>query len=187
MERTERIIVRSSNAGRPVMADGSREHLPEIRISVPLVQDFAYLAARMRPDEIEQYCAFTGADSYSPNAAATSYVMSAGLAYALVGRDGLPVAVGWFEQLRPGVWSTTGIGTMGGWAKHWRAITKESRRRMQALFDNGAHRIQIISLASRTAAHGWYERGLGMQCEGVLRGYAANGADAVIHAKTKEG
>lgn len=167
------------------MADGSQA-IPEIRVGVPLVQDFAYLAARMRPDEIEQYVAFTGADAYSPNAAATSYVMSAGLAYALIARDDRPVAVGWFEQVRPGVWSTTGIGTLDGWARHWRAITKQARRRMQDLFDRGAHRIQIVSLASRVQAHRWYERGLGMRCEGVLRGYAANGADAVIHARLRE-
>lgn len=167
------------------MADGCRDLLPEIRVSVPLVQDFAYLAERMRPDEIEQFVAFTGADRYEPNVAARSYVMAGGLAYALVDRANRPVAVGWFDELRPGVWETCGIGTMDGWAKHWRAITKESRRRMQQLFDGGAHRIQIISLATRTDAHRWYEQGLGMQFEGTLRGYCANGADAVLHAITR--
>jgi len=166
------------------MADGSREQLPQIRVGVPLVEDFAYIAGRMRPDEQAQFVAFTGADHYQPNVAARSYVMAGGLAYVLVDRGNRPVAVGWFDELRPGVWETTGIGTLDGWAKHWRAITKESRKRMQALFDDGAHRIQIISLATRTDAHRWYERGLGMKNEGTLRGYCADGSDAVIHAIT---
>lgn len=167
------------------MADGSRAHVPEVRVSVPLVQDYAYIAERLRPDEREQFTAFTGMDDYNPNVAARAWILTGGLAYTLIDRDGRPFALGWFEQIRPGVWETSGIGTPEGWARHWRAITKESRRRMAALFAGGAHRIQIVALASRTEAHGWYERGLQMQREGVLRGYCANGADAVIYARTR--
>lgn len=167
------------------MADGCRD-TAEIRVSLPLVQDFAYIAERMRPDEREQFVAFTGVERYDANMAARSYVLSGGLAYALIDRQDKPFAIGWFEELRPGVWEVTGIGTPDGWKRYWRAITKQSRMRMDDLIAGGAHRIQILALASRTDAHRWYERGLGMQREGVLRGYCANGDDAVIYARVRE-
>ena len=168
------------------MADGSGQHVPAVRVGVPIVQDYAYLAARLRPDEREQFAAFTGMDRYDEHVASRAWVMAGGLAYTLIGRDGLPFALGWFEEIRPGVWETSGIGTPEGWAQHWRAITKESRRRMDALFAAGARRIQITALASRMSALEWYERGLKMQREGVLRGYCANGADAVLYSRIKE-
>lgn len=167
------------------MADGSRPHKPPVRVSVPQVRDYAYIADRLRPDEREQFVAFTGMDGYNPNVAARAWILTGGLAYTLIDRDDRPFALGWFEQIRPGVWETSGIGTPDGWAQHWYAITRECRRRMAYLFENGAHRIQIVALASRTQAHGWYERGLQMQFEGTLRGFCANGADAVIYARLK--
>ena len=169
------------------MADGSCQHTPPVRVAMPLVQDYAYIAERLRPDEREQFVAFTGMDAYDPNVAARAWILTGGLAYTLIDQEGRPFALGWFEQLRPGVWETSGIGTPEGWDRHWYAITRESCRRMAALFADGAHRIQIIALASRTRAHEWYERGLGMQREGVLRGYCANGADAVVYSRIKGG
>ncbi len=158
--------------------------IPEIRVGVPLVQDFARIAQDMRPDEIAQSLAFTGRGAYSADLVARALLASDGPQFVLVDRAGMPVAVGGFEPVGPGVFETWGIGTLAGWGKHWRAITKQSRRQMDRLFAAGAHRIQIISLASRTQAHGWYVNGLGMTFEGVLRGYCADGSDAVIHART---
>lgn len=166
------------------MADGS-PHVPPVRVCLPRVEDYAYIAARLRPDEQEQFAAFVGAERYNPDTAARAWLLTGGLAYCLIDAEGRPFALGWFEQLRPGVWETSGIGTMDGWARHWYAITRESRRRMAALFADGAHRIQIVALASRTEACAWYEKGLGMQREGVLRGHCANGADAVVYSRIK--
>jgi len=170
----------------PDVADGNRPVIPEIRIGVPLVEDFARIARNLRPDEIEQFVAFTGAPGYKPDVLARTLLATPGTSYVLVDRTNLPIAIGGFEPLRPGVWQTWGIGTLDGWAKHWRAITKQSRRQMDYLFANGAHRIEIIALVSRHDAHRWYEEGLLMQCEGTLKGYCANGADAVMYARTME-
>jgi len=167
------------------MADGDRQAIPEIRVGVPTVGDFAYLAHRLRPDEREQFAAMTG-KPYDPEIAAQTYIVAHGLKYVLVSRDGLPVAAGCFEYLRDGVLETWGIGTPDAWVRYWRAITKVCRRQIDQLLDTGTHRIQITALASRTAAHEWYIRGLGMTREGVLKGYCADGRDAVVFARTKE-
>lgn len=165
------------------MADGAAvAQVPAVRVCVPRVDDFAHIARRMRPDECAQFAAFAGLADYDPEVAARAYVLTPGLAYCLVDRAGYPFAIGGFYELRPGVWETWGIGTPDGWERHWFAITRESRRRMRSLFAEGAHRIQIVALASRTAAHAWYAEGLGMRFEGRLRGYCGNGEDAVIYA-----
>lgn len=170
------------------MADGSAiANVPAVRVCVPRVDDFAHIARRMRPDERLQFAAFAGLAEYDPEVAARAYVLTAGLAYCLVDRDGFPFAIGGFYELRPGVWETWGIGTPEGWDRHWFAITRECRRRMRALLANGAHRIQIIALASRTQAHAWYEDGLGMQFEGRLRGYCGNREDAFMYALSTTG
>lgn len=165
------------------MADGS--HIPEIRLGLPIVQDFAYIAANMRPDEIAQYLALTGLPEYVPDVAARSLVASPGSQFVMVGRDGLPVLVGGFAPVRRGVFEGWLAGTPQGWANHWRAMTKVCRGLMDDLLANGAHRIETFALASRAPAHEWYERSLLMQREGVLRGYFADGQDAIVFARTK--
>jgi hypothetical protein len=166
------------------MADGSQ--LPEIRLGAPIVQDFAYVAANMRPDEIEQYLALTGLPEYVPDVAARSWVASPGSQFVMVGRDGLPVLVGGFAPVRRGVFEGWLAGTQHGWASHWRAMTKVCRGLMDDLLDTGgAHRIETFALAGRTQAHGWYERSLLMQREGVLRGYFADGQDAIVFSRVK--
>lgn len=165
------------------MADGS--HLPEIRLGVPIVQDFAYIAANLRPDEIEQYLALTGLPEYVPDVAARSLVASPGSQFVMVSRDSLPVLVGGFCPVRAGVYEGWLAGTTQGWSNHWRAMTKVCRGLMDDLLANGAHRIETFALASRTQAHAWYERSLLMQREGVLRGYFADGQDAVVFARIK--
>lgn len=162
--------------------------IPEIRLGMPIVQDFSYVASRMRPDEIAQYLALTGLIEYVPDVAARSLIASPGNSYVMVARDGLPVLVGGFAPVRLGVFEGWLAGTQDGWANHWRAMTKVCRGLMDDMLQNsGAHRIEIFALSSRTKAHEWYSRGLKMQYEGTLRGYFADGQDAVCYARVREG
>jgi hypothetical protein len=71
------------------------------------------------------------------------------------------------------------------WADHGRAFSRIARREMRGLLAGAAHRIEIVSLASRHAAHAWYEGPLRMRDEGLLAGWFADGQDARIHAITK--
>lgn len=159
--------------------------LPELRLAVPLVEDYAYIAKRMRPDEIEQFLAMSGLSTYVPDTAARAWSASTGPTFALIDRDNRPVAVAGFEPIRAGVYEAWAAASMEGWARYWRAFTKTCRREMDRLFANGAHRIQICALASRTQAHGWYEKGLRMQREGVHARFCADGSDAVMYARTR--
>lgn len=164
------------------MPDGSA--IPEIRLGRPIVEDFAYLARRMRPDEIEQFTSMSGFD-FDADVAARAFVMTPGQTFVLVDRGNMPVVAGGFEPLRPGVYSGWMVGTTEGWSRYWRAITRHTRRLHDKVLSEGAHRIEIIAKASRVFAHDWYERGLLMEREGVLRGYCADGSDAVMFSRVK--
>lgn len=159
--------------------------VPAVRLSVPVCGDWVHLAHTMRPDEIAQFEAMT-ARAYDADQAAGAFIAAPGIKYALIGAEGRAFAAGCFEYVRPGVIETWGIGTLSAWTNHWRAITKVCRRQIDSFLANGAHRVQIVSLASRTQAHVWYERGLGLKREGTLRKFFPDGSDAVMHAKVSQ-
>lgn len=159
---------------------------PETRISVPLVQDFAYIAERMRPDEVANFLAMSGLDEYVPDVAARSWVMAEGTSFAMLDRSGLPVVVWGFCPIRKGVYEAWAAAPMDGWNRYWRAFTKTCRRQMDEMLTSGdAHRIQVCTLASRVEAHAWYEKGLHMAREGLHRAYCADGSDAVMFARVR--
>lgn len=162
------------------------EALPEIRLGAPLVDDFAYLARHLRDDERAQYLALTGLAEYVPDVAARAFTASSGPQFVMVDRQGMPVLAGGFCPVRRGVFEGWLVGSQEGWDRSWRAMTKVCRGLMDDLLDaGGAHRIETFALVGRTAAHEWYERGLLMQREGVLRGYFADGQDAVVFARVR--
>jgi hypothetical protein len=108
---------------------------------------------------------------------------TAGPAWVLVDDAGLPVLLGGFEPIRPGVYECWLAGSLDAWTQHWRTFTRVCRRLLADLFANGAHRVQTCALASRTAAHRWYAS-VGLAREGVLHGYGATGADFIMFART---
>lgn len=154
----------------------------------PTVFDVGMLAMQMRADEIAQWCALTGQAEYDPDAAARAILSTMGpLAFCLIDADRQPIVAGGLKLLRPGVYEGWMIGSDAGWARHWRTITKATRRLHDGVLADGAHRIQLVTGANRVATHEWYERGLRMRREGRLRGYCADGSDAVMFARTGEG
>lgn len=151
-----------------------------------LIEDLAYLARNMRPDEIAQDLAMTGADEYDPQQAILKMAAVHGPKFVLLA-DGVPVVAGGFWQVRPGVWEGWQLGTMAGWEKHWRAITKITRKlNDRMLAEPNVHRLQLYGQAGRDKTFEWYERSLGYHREATLSRYCANGADAVLFARTKE-
>lgn len=156
-------------------------------VTTPSVSDLAYLARHMRPDEIDQYLAGTGASEYDPDAAARLFVATPGPSFLIVGSDGLPAVAGGFFRVRPGVWEGWQCGTAAGWDKHWRTITKHTRRLNDAMLARpDVHRLQLVALAGRAQTFDWYERALGYVREGVQRRGCADGRDAVMFARVKE-
>jgi hypothetical protein len=156
-----------------------------LRLAMPQLADYLYLAQRMRPDEQAQFLALSGLTTYDADTAARALALSTGPSWVLVGDDGLPVLAGGFEPERPGVWVGWQVGTLEGWAQHWRAITRMTRRiNDDMLARDDCHRLQIIAVTGRDKACEWYERGLGYVREAVLRRYCADGQDAISYART---
>lgn len=164
------------------MADGSARTIPLIRFGPALLADLVFIAQRMRPDEVAQWCALTGR-GYSADAMVRALANLP--ADVLVGRDNMPVLAGGIDTLRPGVGEAWMIGTLDGWAQYGVAITRWGRKILTSALASGFHRVQTVALESRTAAHEWYERGLGMRREAVLPGYFADGQSGVMFAKTR--
>lgn len=161
------------------MADGS---LPPLQLATPQVQHYAYVAARMRLDEQAQFAALTGRP-YDADLCARAAVQCDGPAWVYLDASGFPVLIGGFEPQRPGVFEGWHMAVEGEWDRYWRSFTKISARLMDDLFASGAHRIQTCALASRPQAHAWYEKALGMTCDGLQPGYFADGQDGLMFSK----
>lgn len=167
------------------MADGSMDVIPQLRLGIPVLEDYAYIAKRMRADEIKQFMAKANLSEYTPDICARVAAATSGAAYVYVDRSGYPVLIGGFEPLRHGVYEAWLMGTDEAWGKYWRSFTKISRRMMRDLLSAGAHRIQTAAITTRIQTHAWYER-LGMINEGIQHAYCANGDDAVMFAMTRK-
>ncbi|HHA2878424.1 TPA: hypothetical protein ACOFC6_002270 [Stenotrophomonas maltophilia] len=151
-----------------------------------LFEDLAYVARNMRPDEVAQDMAFNGTKVHDVESAILRMVNVAGPKVVMFA-DGLPILCGGFYCIRPGVWEGWQAGTMAGWDRYWRSITKVTREiNDRMLADPDVHRIQLCAMAGRDKTFEWYERGLGYRREATLHRYCASGADAVMFARVKE-
>lgn len=157
-----------------------------MRLVQPTMLQLLTLTAQARPDEIEQYEALV-AREWNVDDVANDHYNRIGVKFCLTTDDGTPVAAGGWDPIIDGVWQSWMVGTMDQWGRHWRSITKASRRVMDRLEESGARRLQTNALASRAAACQWYVKGLKMQPEGVMRGFGMNGEDVAMFARVKEG
>lgn len=145
----------------------------------------AFLCAHARADEIAQYEALNGM-LWDADTVATELFRRRGEKFLLVTEDGVPVVAGGFEPQCRGVFAGWMVGTQAGWdALGWR-ISVIVRKLVESLFATGAHRLEIMALATRTATCRWYMRALKMQFEGAHRGRGALGEDMVTYARTGE-
>jgi hypothetical protein len=148
----------------------------------PSLTDFLLVVSRLPADEREQYEAFSGR-TFNAEEIAAMFALKVGPAWVLT-VDEAPIVIAGFDMLRPGVWQDWLFSTPEAWEKHWRLVTKVSRKVMDAMLQTEAHRLQCVSLASRIHAHRWY-RPLGLELEGTLRGYGVNGEDALMFARLR--
>lgn len=151
----------------------------------PTLADVLRMAVGARADERAQWTAVTG-DEWDADRIAVDHFTRAGIKYALVDEStNEAIVVGGYSMIGPQVWQSWMIGTPENWEAHWFAITKHTRRVMDGLLKSGARRLQTTALASRERAIHWYTKGLGMQQEGVMRGFGVNGEDVAIFARLK--
>ena len=144
--------------------------------------DLLQVCFQLPPDEREQYEAFTGLE-YDPENLATM-LYGAPEPRWTIWVDMAPIFIAGFTQIRPGVLQDWAVTTPQAWDAHWRPVTRIVRGAMAEMLQTRAHRLQCVSLASRTLAHRWYEA-LGLEREGLLRGYGANGEDAIMFSRLR--
>lgn len=146
-----------------------------------------YLTHRMRPDEIEQYVALSGAEEFDPDVAALGWCNTPGAKFTLVDSQGVPIiAGGYIPHPIEGVFDSWMVGTMDGWEKHWREITKASRWLADSLLEAGARRLQTMCLASREQTMEWYIRSLRMEPDGLVKKLGRGGEDAMRFVRMEE-
>ena len=154
------------------------------RLETPTLRDLIVLCAQMRPDEIDQYMAMTGATEFDFERAAVGLYQTPGVRFLLVNAAGKTLAAGGFQEVRPQVWRSWLIGTDAAWTDHWRSITEASRFVAECLFEDGAQRIEDYMLAERTDSAKWCVQGLRMRLDGVLPNYASDGRDVAVYSRT---
>lgn len=164
--------------------DGGANIDRSLRLARPALEDFAYIAKRMRPCEREQFLAVSGMREYDPDITARALSMARGPTFALVDGKGVPVLLGGFEPKRRGVYEAWLVGTTDGWDKYWRRFTRECGRQVDAMLTMHAHRIEVYALENMVRVHAWYET-IGFAREATLKGYCADGRDAVMYARVR--
>lgn len=92
-----------------------------------------------------------------------------------------PVAAGGFLPQRRGVMRTWFIAPDESWRKHGKELEAICRDQIAAVL---AHRVETVTLADRAEARAFYER-IGLTFESTLRGYGANGEDAVMYVAVR--
>jgi len=164
--------------------DGGAYIASGLRLARPVLEDFAYIAKRMRLEEREQFLAVSGLREYDPDIAARALSMVQGPVFALVDEKGIPVLLGGFEPKRRGVYEAWLAGTTEGWDRHWRRFTRECARQVEAMLTLHAHRIEVYALENMTRVHAWYEH-IGFVREATLNGYCADGRSIVLYARIR--
>lgn len=142
-----------------------------------------YLAEHMRPDEQRNWLALTGAREYDAEVCASALIATQGLKFVLLQPNGLPAMAGGFDPQGHECYAGWMVGTMDGWGASWRSITKAARWACAEMFEAGARRITITTMASRSGACDWYSRFLGFRRDGVLRAAGAGGEDMAVYSR----
>jgi hypothetical protein len=149
----------------------------------PKLDELRFICARLSASERDQYEAL-GFGDFQPEALAEALHAKPG-PKLLMRADGVPVACGGYDSVGVGVMQSWMVGTVEGWARHGRAITRETRRFMRVLLSvEGIRRLQTMCLADRAEARRWYEA-IGLDFEGTLRGFAQDGRDCALYARVE--
>lgn len=161
----------------------------------PFLQDYMYIASRMRADEASQIESLTG-EKFSVDGAAVGCYMASGPKWVVKladteadfgTGDAIPLVAGGFTPQRPGVWRDWLITSPLAW-DYAVAMTRICKKAMDAMLSSGqAHRLEcVVPLArveSRPELVKWYKI-LGYEQEGIRRGYCADKSDAMAYFRT---
>lgn len=135
-----------------------------------------HVARHLREPEVRERVELWG--SYDADRQAEHWLQCGPIAYAILAGDGEPVVVGGVRLTRVG----QGATWMGG-TDRWRDVVREATRRsrevIEAVLENGTHRVETMAPAWFVEAHRWY-RLLGLERVAEIDGYGAHGEPWVM-------
>lgn len=146
--------------------------------------DLHHICRNLPDDERVLWEDLTGDEFNVDEIAATMFGLN-GMHWVFATENDIPVAAGGLIRQRPGVFRTWFFATQVAWDHHGKELTEAVRDLIQRVLDRQlAHRIETVTLASRSRARSWYKR-IGLTEEATLRGYTVTGADAVMCVVTR--
>lgn len=104
--------------------------------------------------------------------------------WAFTDAEEKPFIVGGFIPLHPGVFRSWFLATRAAWHDYAPELTQIAVDYKELMFQNGAHRIETVCLATRKLAHRWYTT-IGSSFESTLKQYCIDGSDATMFVETR--
>jgi RimJ/RimL family protein N-acetyltransferase len=157
-----------------------------LRLADPVADDIHAVCHDLDGEERRQVEALTGMP-YDPDRLAYTLaraVMEPSWAVRDERERTLILAGGW--EISPGVWDVYCLTRPATWTEFGEEATDILNGLIQSMFhDYGARRLEVRCLAGRAKARRWYERHLGLEYEGTLRGVGVNGEDVAMYAKLR--
>lgn len=140
--------------------------------------------AKLLPDEDRAvYKATTGHD-FNPEHVAECCFETVGPKWCIADEYGDPlVACGYIRQ-RPGVYQSWYMAVPRAWSEHGAAVTNITAELIRAMLDDGAHRLETVTLASRRRARRWYDL-IGLRHESTMQGFGVGGETFVMYVALK--
>lgn len=134
--------------------------------SNPTEGDFLEVCLNATSEYRQQYEMLAG-EEFDPARLARIYPNIPGPQWAIE-EDGRTIAVGGFIEEDPGVYRDFLFSTPEAWAPGtWRGVTRLIRQEMDQMLRTCAHKLECVTLASRTKIIRWYKL-LGLTLEGPL-------------------
>ena len=148
--------------------------------------DLLMVCQALPQDEIEQIEAFTGGQ-YDPEDLAVKTYSSGGIKWTCrIIETGEPIVVAGFFQVGVSTWRSFMLATDKAWAEFGREVTQHCKEVVDQVAGSDEFiRIETMCLASRKKAQDWYPN-IGLEYEGTLRSYGANGENAVMYVRTNQ-
>lgn len=175
------------NTGELALPPGVKRPQKKTAVSLtqPVLSDFVWICHNLPEDEQRQFMALSGATVFDPDQAALNCAGNPGVKWVLVETEsGKPLAVGGYTPLRSGVWQSFMLVPEASWESHGREITRQVLKVIKEMKKQG-HRLQTLVLQDRAKARAWYAR-IGLQNEGTLRHYGANGENVEMYSIVQE-
>lgn len=149
----------------------------------PNLVDTALCAMNLLQTDRDQWLEFGGLDYSSVDAIALECWGYPGPKWAICTEDGMPLAVAGCRRMRQHVYQSWFLSGTELWT-HGKAVTDITRKVMLEMLARDAHRIETLTLASRTEARSWYES-VGLHFEAEFPNYGISGAAAAQYAITR--